>query len=426
MFKYEHLRTEILEYLKENPTASHMDVVRVFQDKYGEDDVATHGFRRYVATIRYAADMVTVKEEYDGDGKLLKEVKVAIQNNRLEVPEGWRPVKIKNYGRSDQSVTWIPAETTESDEADLIKLVNDTLDRLTYKELTTVKSAPATNKTLIVYTSDKHVGSYVDGEDVYSFRQTHESKMEMVFEHIKKVVAMFGGKVKRLVLVDLGDALDGYNNQTVRGGHTLKQNLNNKEQVRTFIDCEANLISNVISANLADDYEYCLLTNDNHSGDFTYAASYAFISMLNNIYPNMQAFLMEDFLNVANYGRHTRVFTHGKDKSARKRGLPLDLDAQTELYLKEWIDLNPIVTDNVAFIKGDLHQSRYNKGKFFEYINCPALIGNTSYVGANFGHATPAFMWEIFDEDSGDVDARNFVTLKPQKNGKKNSICDRV
>lgn len=414
MFKYEHLKTEILEYVKNNPSASHMDVVRVFQETYGEDNIATHGFRRFVATLRYAADMVTIKEEYDGDGKLLKEVKVAIKNDRLEIPDGWRPVKIKNYGRAEQSITWIPNETTESDEADLVNLVNETLDRLTYKDLTTVKSEPATNKTLIVYTSDKHVGSYVDGEDVYSLRQTHESKMEMVFAHIKKVVAMFGGKVKKLVLVDLGDALDGYNNQTVRGGHTLKQNLNNKEQVRTFIDCEAELIANIVSANLAVEYEYYLLTNDNHSGDFTYAASYAFISMLNNVYANMKAFLMEDFLNVAKYGKHIRVFTHGKDKSSRKRGLPLDLDAQTELYLKEWIDLQDIASKNIVFVKGDLHQARYNKGKFFEYINCPALIGNTSYVGANFGHSTPAFMWEIFDEDADAVDARNFVTLKPQ------------
>ena len=49
----------------------------------------------------------------------------------------------------------------------------------------------------------------------------------------------------RIIVCNLGDSLDGMNQQTTRGGHLLPQNLNNKDQYKVFFSVMMDLFKNL-------------------------------------------------------------------------------------------------------------------------------------------------------------------------------------
>ena len=43
-----------------------------------------------------------------------------------------------------------------------------------------------------------------------------------------------------------------------------------------------------------------------------------------------------------------------------KRGMPLNVDERTKVMLYEWLEANDIHSENIHFVKGDLHSNALN------------------------------------------------------------------
>jgi UDP-2,3-diacylglucosamine pyrophosphatase LpxH len=59
--------------------------------------------------------------------------------------------------------------------------------------------------------------------------------------------------------------------------------------------------------------------------------------------------------------------------------------------------------DEVNFvIKGDIHTFNWNSGKFFEYINCPSVMGATGWIMENFGNSKAGIFYLVVDKNKID------------------------
>lgn len=262
------------------------------------------------------------------------------------------------------------------------------------------KGESSSNKGLFVWTSDKHVGSSVDSsiyENEYD-REEFERRMEKVFKHCL-FLRKTHGKFETLFLADLGDPLDGMDNQTVRGGHHLPQNMSNEEQAKVYIEVHKRLIDSFIENDLADNYVIWNVCNDNHSGSFGFVANLALKEYVNTKYPEITFHNQERFIEHFRYGIHDIMLSHGKDKEDRKGGLPLNLDDKTEKYISEYIDYHKLTGGKKHFIKGDLHRSSENLTNKFRYKNVPSVFGASKWIHHNFGIGTPGCDIEVFEKE---------------------------
>jgi hypothetical protein len=108
--------------------------------------------------------------------------------------------------------------------------------------------------------------------------------------------------------------------------------------------------------------------------------------------------IFDKFIDYFNYGNHTYIFTHGKDKEDRKNGFPLDLNKDTEIYITNYILSNRINTPYIHFIKGDLHQSQVQNRQLFRYKNVRSLYGSTKWAQNNHPMVLGGYDYEIVDK----------------------------
>ena len=392
--KYSYLDADILEIYSLNRSLNYSQIAERLAAKYPDQDIRTEVLRKHVSKL-LNTELITTKQVLDKNGKVLKEVKSLRTSEIKEVPAGFVPKKIVSLGHGAQNITYEPEKTND------FKLILESIERLSnrFKSLDTYKIPKVNNDnklTLCIYTSDKHIGSTQDSNDLYPNVHTHKEKMYSVFAEVLKLSSIYG-TFEKLYYFDLGDALDGFNKKTTRGGHELEQSLNNREQFDTLVSSEIEFINSLIKNQIANDYKIIATTNDNHSGDFSYFAFRLIFEYLKQVY-NIETFINTQFLNFEKIGRHHIIYTHGKDIKYKKHGLPLNLDNKTEIFIKEFIMNQGLKYSRL--IKGDLHQSSFNRGKWFDYINVASLIANTSYTTTNFGDNKAGFYIEIFDSRS--------------------------
>ena len=391
--KYSHLDAEILELKAAYPSLNYSQIAEQLAAKYPDQDIRTEVLRKHVSKL-VNTELITTKQVLDRHGNLIKEIKSLRTSEIKEVPDGFVPKKIVSLGHGAQNVTYEPEKVHD------YKLILESVEKLSdrFKSLDTYKiQKPATaNKlTLCIYTSDKHVGSCQDSIDLYKNVHTHKEKMYSIFTEVLKLVSRYGA-FDKIYYFDLGDALDGFNKKTTRGGHELQQNLDNREQFETLVSTEIEFINSLIKHKTAKDFKFIATTNDNHSGDFSYFAFRLIFDYIKQVY-NLETSINTQFLNFEQIGRHDIIYTHGKDIKYKKHGLPLNLDNKTEIFIKEFI-----MTQGLKYprlIKGDLHQSSFNRGKWFDYINIASIIGNTTYTTTNFGKNKAGVYFEIFDKN---------------------------
>jgi hypothetical protein len=251
-------------------------------------------------------------------------------------------------------------------------------------------------KALMVYLSDQHVGA----DNTGSLYPNHYD--EKVFnERLQKTLAEIATQVDtfgifdRIIICNLGDALDGYNGQTTRGGHKLPQNLDNKGQFDVYVKGMLSFFDALHTLNGANHIDYYCVSQDNHSGSFGYVANRTLEMVFNVKYPEMKVKVFDKFINFFTYGDHAFMLTHGKDDSDRKYGLPLILDMKTELYINEYIDNYRPSGRYLHLIKGDLHQSAVQFGKRFRYKNVASQFGSSKWIHNNFGNTPSAVDMEV-------------------------------
>ena len=268
-------------------------------------------------------------------------------------------------------------------------------------------NAPLANNSfmLSVYTTDKHIGAETARNSLYSNNYDREEifdRHEKLVEKLLQQKEMFGS-FEKCVFWDLGDALDGMNGQTTRGGHNLPQNMDSREQIDTFIEVTIKTIEQLIQGDIANELWFIATSMDNHAGSFAHGALRSVQLYLDAKYPHIvKTFVTAKMLDHITFGKHTFIFGHGKDDNDMKSGLPLNLDLKTELFINDYIDRKCIRTDHIHVIKGDLHQSSINYGKRFRYVNNMSMYGSSKWIHTNFGSGASGVDYEIVPLNGGE------------------------
>jgi hypothetical protein len=290
------------------------------------------------------------------------------------------------------------------------KDVYDAVEKLIKENVTPYQpkdTEPSTNDMMLsVFTSDKHIGARTPFNSLYSndydreeVFDRHDKMIDRLLEQKKKF-----GKFKKFCYFDLGDALDGADNKTVRGGHSLPQNMDDREQVDTFIEVTIMTIDALVKNDIADEIWFIATSNDNHAGSFGHGALRAIQMYIEAKHPELvKTFVTGKPLDHITFGKHTIIFGHGKDDHDMKSGLPLNLDIKTENFINDYIDRKRIRSKYVHVQKGDLHQSSINYGKKFRYCNNMSMYGSSKWIHSNFGSGKAGVNYEIMDLNGEEI-----------------------
>lgn len=270
-----------------------------------------------------------------------------------------------------------------------------------YKGLHKPFEVKAEDGILFVYTSDKHIGAKTKegsllGNDYDA--QEFENRMINLAKEIRKIDQIYF--LKEIVIVDLGDTVDGFNGKTTRGGHTLPQNMNNREVYKTFLQVHLDFIAGIVGACDCKNFSYITVGESNHGGDFEYVCNKSLEAILNLKYPQVKTFIGEKFLEHFIFGEHCFIFCHGKDIEDMKYPLPKNLDAKTELWIKSYCEQMGINSKYIHFVKGDLHLASCEYSNNLRYKNCLSLYGSSKWLQTNFMKKTKGVCMDILTNNS--------------------------
>lgn len=254
----------------------------------------------------------------------------------------------------------------------------------------------------LVYT-DTHIAMDVqgiDGDPLYDGKWDKEEvlrRLNTMVSHVKTYKTS-----NTLIIDDLGDFLDGLGKQTTRKGHELPQNMNDKEAFDLALLFKTSLVDALV-----DDFDIIIcnnITNDNHSGVFSYFASSAVKQILEQRYPGkVTVNSIKRFMHHYSVGKHTFVISHGKDMGEHKFGFKPRLDAiqseKIDQYCKEYKLYNG---NFIEFSKGDSHQAIYDDttSNDFSYYNYPAFSPPSNWVKTNYSLSRSGFNFFNINKES--------------------------
>lgn len=253
------------------------------------------------------------------------------------------------------------------------------------------------DNTLLIYLSDKHIGASVEDsmyDNTYN-PQVFEQRMQQVLVEVKRMIDIYG-VFNGVHLLDLGDSVDGFNSQTTRGGHILKQNLSNKNQFETYLQVHQRFLKSLVE--LTGNVTHHIITMDNHSGDFGYICASALKTWTDVALPQVKTKIYSNLLNHFILGSHAFIITHGKDDEDMKNGLPLYLNDKTKSFIQDYVDYHQLNSYFISVIKGDLHNAASELNTKFRYKNIPSLFGGSKWIANNFGISRPGFAMDIIDK----------------------------
>lgn len=261
------------------------------------------------------------------------------------------------------------------------------------------KSEQSNEASFWFHLSDKHVGAQTNDKamfgNYYDLNVFRDRMLNSLQAYIDEAHAR-GGRFDKVFICDLGDSLDGWNQKTTRNssGHVLPQNANNRESFDAYVKVTIEFMETLIALDLANEYEFVSVTNDNHSSDFGYICNRSVEVYLQVKYPEIKTRILSKFIEHVEYGNHTVMLCHGKDDEHLKHGLPLNIDLKTELFINSYIDAHKL-TGTLHFIKGDLHQASTNFSKKFRYRNVLSLYGSSDWSQTNFGPNLAGMSYDI-------------------------------
>lgn len=264
------------------------------------------------------------------------------------------------------------------------------------------------NKSLIIWTSDKHIGAAIPCDALYKRQYNSHIFHKRMAKVYEKALDYYHthGKFDELIIADLGDSLDGYNGYTTRGGHKLPQNLNNKEAARVHFFTHKWFYDSLINADIANKITVLNVTNDNHSGDFGWQACFALEQYATMAWPNVNFINQEEFLG--HYVLYNRAFitTHGKDKKNRYKGLPLKVTADVESFVMDYVTDRKLGNYDIHLRKGDIHLNDLDCSRLkMTYFNIGSIFGASDWIMDNFSDTKPSCVFEIVEEGNNDVES---------------------
>ena len=252
---------------------------------------------------------------------------------------------------------------------------------------------------LLVYLSDRHIGAATKAnsmlENEYS-AEIYRQRMSKVLSEVLRLHEV--NEFKTIIVVDLGDTVDGMNGKTTRGEHLLPQNMSNREVFYTFMDVELEFMEVIRNQTKAEVVRYTM-GDSNHGGDFEWMCHKSLEYALRKE-TDIKIYTGDKFIEHFFVGDHCFMICHGKDSEDMKFPLPKTLNDKTENWIKSYMDAKGITSKYVHFIKGDLHSLTCEYGRFFRYKNVPSLYGSSKWVHTNFMQNTRAVSFEIIQNNN--------------------------
>ena len=251
----------------------------------------------------------------------------------------------------------------------------------------------------LTYT-DVHIGmdTNPDNKAMYSEKWDKIHALASCDRMIKETIN--NQKSSTLIIDELGDFLDGYNQQTTRGGHALPQNMSNEEAFDTALEFKMRLIDG-----LAPYYTSIMINNicnDNHAGSFGYFVNKAFKDICSVKYPEVEVNNYNKFINHYYMDNTCFVITHGKDDTSLKFGFKPHLDTKGIEKIDQYLKQNDVYkhASKIVFKKGDSHQALFDMCSTddFFYFNYPALSPSSMWVQNNFKKGRRGFVLESFKD----------------------------
>lgn len=270
---------------------------------------------------------------------------------------------------------------------------------------------------LLFFGSDKHIGAAMDKDGVYDIpydESVFRRRLNYCAQHIIDKSRLNGG-YQDVMVFDLGDALDGYEGHTTRGGHALPQNMTSEEQWDVYVESHLDFFQTLVENDVGEYIHFYGISNANHDGAFGYTAMRALAEILKERYQGrVITDVTKDFIGHFNIetknGTIHYLVTHGKDKKYMNRGFPLHMNDKTEIWLNNYLKDRGILGEKVVVVKGDLHQCAMQGLTHFEYINVPSIFGSSDWIVHNFGPTDPATYFEVIDGNG--QRQQTFLSLK--------------
>ena len=193
---------------------------------------------------------------------------------------------------------------TEEKLVELIKSTNKD-----YKELpVNTNNSNPTYPALIIWLSDLHIGAY--NAKYSSFIQLPSYDIKEIKSRLSRIVSSFAGQsYHSIYVVNLGDAVDGYNKETTRGGHELPEILDNKEISEAFIECMMEFFATLTSKVHYDKINYLSIGEANHDGDFGWLNQKLLASYLTKY--DVNSYISNKPIDSFIIGKHCWLFMHG-------------------------------------------------------------------------------------------------------------------
>jgi hypothetical protein len=245
----------------------------------------------------------------------------------------------------------------------------------------------------VIYT-DVHAGMdpNTDGRSLYGGKWDKEELFDRLSVFVGEI--LMNAESNILYVDELGDFLDGYDGETVRKGHKLPQNMNNREQFDYGLKFKC-ILAELLSPNF-DKVIFNNICEDNHAGDFGYIVNSSFKRLAEMKHKNVEVINHEHFINHYYVGKHAFVITHGKDSKNLKFGFKPDLDTKQIEKIDQYLKENGVYkrADFIEFSKGDSHQMKFDycSSDDFDYFNYPAFSPSSNWVQTNFKKGRSGFV----------------------------------
>lgn len=274
----------------------------------------------------------------------------------------------------------------------LAKFVNE--NNIVTKQFPKVISS---DKTVMIFLADMHIGAKVNDQALFD----NHYDMGVVYKRMDQIISYFSklDPFKRIVVVNVGDALDGMDNQTARRDHFIPQNMNNFEQLNNYVAAIKYLFHNMIVNKMASEYSYISVPCGNHDGAFGYAAAQLAASVLKLNYPQIETCVESKFYLRYDVGEFSYLVCHGKDEQFMKNGFKINLDDNTELKINQYIDSLDGLKPNINVVSGDLHNESMSRGKKFKYWKVGSFFGSSEYCMYGWGNTPAHVNYHIISDD---------------------------
>lgn len=259
-----------------------------------------------------------------------------------------------------------------------------------------------TGRNMNLYLSDMHIGAAINSGSYYyeNINYGYDEVKRRLQTALDKLMSL--GKIDTLNLVLLGDNIDccGVYGKTARLDHDMPENMDVREQANSFIKIMVWFITSLLENKYCSTLNLYSVPTGNHGGEMEYVCNRALFSAINAIFPQVKTTLWEEFFGVFEQNNETFVCFHGKDAKFMRKGFPLNLDDKSKVMLYEWLHEKGIESDNVHFIKGDLHSDSLNSCKRLDYRNVLSLYGSSDYANFNFSRNNYGISYDLYIQDN--------------------------